>query len=81
MDVLNEGSLEVVDARLEPSLAELGEAEPVQFERLGYFVRDADGRITGLDKNRTGSFLINPGLDIYGEVIAGPFRCRKDKPN
>jgi glutaminyl-tRNA synthetase len=42
MDVLNEDSLEVVDAMLEPSLADLGEAEPVQFERLGYFVRDAD---------------------------------------
>ena len=42
MDVLNEESLEVVNAMLEPSLADLGEAEPVQFERLGYFVRDAD---------------------------------------
>ncbi len=42
MDVLNDDSLEVVDAMLEPSLAGLGEAEPVQFERLGYFVRDAD---------------------------------------
>jgi glutaminyl-tRNA synthetase len=36
---LNPGSLEVVDARLEPSLA--GERRAVQFERLGYFCADA----------------------------------------
>ena len=42
MDVLNEDSLEVVNAMLEPSLAGLGETDPVQFERLGYFVRDRD---------------------------------------
>ncbi len=39
---LNPHSLEVIeDARLEPALAEAGDA-PVQFERQGYFVRDAD---------------------------------------
>ena len=32
--VLNENSLEVVDAKLEPSLADLGREEAVQFERL-----------------------------------------------
>ena len=42
MDVLNDDSLDVVEARLEPSLRDLAEAEPVQFERLGYFVRDPD---------------------------------------
>ncbi len=41
MDVLNPESLETVNARLEPSLAELGEGEAVQFERLGYFSRDS----------------------------------------
>ena len=41
MDVLNEGSLEVVDAKIEPALGDLGD-DPVQFERLGYFVRDPD---------------------------------------
>ena len=39
--VLNPGSLEVVDAKLEPSLAELGPDEAVQFERLGYFCKDS----------------------------------------
>lgn len=38
--VLNPASLEIVSARLEPALA--GEAQAVQFERLGYFVRDRD---------------------------------------
>ena len=38
--VLNPASLETVSARLEPALA--GEARAVQFERLGYFVRDRD---------------------------------------
>ena len=38
--VLNPASLETVSARLEPALA--GEAQAVQFERLGYFVKDRD---------------------------------------
>ena len=38
--VLNPASLETVSARLEPALT--GEAKAVQFERLGYFVRDRD---------------------------------------
>jgi glutamyl/glutaminyl-tRNA synthetase len=41
-DVLNPDSLEVVDARLEPALAELDRGEAVQFERLGYFCRDSE---------------------------------------
>jgi len=48
--VLNPNSLEVVSAKLEPSLAELAElaaGEAVQFERLGYFCKDAveDGAV------------------------------------
>ncbi len=39
MEHLNPDSLEVADARLEPSLASVTEA--VQFERLGYFCPDA----------------------------------------
>ncbi len=40
---LNPASLEVLrGCRLEPALAETGEGEPVQFERLGYFCRDRD---------------------------------------
>ena len=39
--VLNPDSLELVDAKLEPSLAQVGDAEAVQFERLGYFCKDS----------------------------------------
>jgi glutaminyl-tRNA synthetase len=39
--VLNDSSLEVVRAKLEPSLATLSSGEPVQFERLGYFCVDS----------------------------------------
>ena len=39
--VLNPNSLEVVEAKLEPALAELGSGEAVQFERLGYFCKDS----------------------------------------
>ena len=39
--VLNPTSLEIVDAKLEPSLGELDRAEDVQFERLGYFCKDS----------------------------------------
>ena len=42
MDVLNPDSLEVVEAMLEPSLADLGAGQAVQFERLGYFCLDND---------------------------------------
>ncbi len=43
--VLNENSLEVVQAKLEPSLAEVDES--VQFERLGYFCVDAQDTAVG----------------------------------
>jgi glutaminyl-tRNA synthetase len=39
---LNPASLEVVEARLEPSLAALPAGTRVQFERLGYFCADPD---------------------------------------
>jgi glutaminyl-tRNA synthetase len=40
---LSPNSLEVLsEARLEPGLAAMNSAEPVQFERLGYFCRDPD---------------------------------------
>lgn len=39
---LNEDSLETVAAKLEPSLAELGSGDVVQFERLGYFCPDSE---------------------------------------
>jgi glutaminyl-tRNA synthetase len=40
---LNPQSLEVLsDARIEPAIAETNSADPVQFERQGYFTRDPD---------------------------------------
>jgi glutaminyl-tRNA synthetase len=40
---LNPQSLEILpDARIEPAIAQANSAEPMQFERQGYFVRDAD---------------------------------------
>jgi glutaminyl-tRNA synthetase len=51
---LNPTSLEVLDhAKLEPALAADNAAEPVQFERQGYFVRDRDSQPGRLVFNRT----------------------------
>jgi glutaminyl-tRNA synthetase len=51
---LNPQSLEVLkDARIEPSIAEANSAEPMQFERQGYFVRDKDSTPDRLVLNRT----------------------------
>jgi glutaminyl-tRNA synthetase len=46
-DVLNPKSLEVVTAKLEPSLAAATPAERFQFERLGYFTPDAKDSAPG----------------------------------
>ncbi len=43
MDVLNPDSLNVVEACLEPALADLQAGTRVQFERIGYFCADRDG--------------------------------------
>ena len=51
---LNPNSLEVLpDAKIEPALAETTLADPVQFERQGYFVRDRDSTPARLVFNRT----------------------------
>jgi glutaminyl-tRNA synthetase len=51
---LNPNSLEILkDARVEPAVAESNSAEPVQFERQGYFVRDKDSTPDRLVLNRT----------------------------
>ena len=47
---LNPNSLEVIEAKVEPALADAVVGTPVQFERLGYFCRDQDA---GLVFNRT----------------------------
>jgi len=45
--VLNDGSLETVNAKLEPSLVDLSASVTVQFERLGYFRPDSEDDATG----------------------------------
>jgi glutaminyl-tRNA synthetase len=64
---LNPDSLEVLtDCKLEPVLASTDTAEPVQFERQGYFCRDADSTPGRLVFNRT------VGLrDSWAKVSAG----------
>jgi glutaminyl-tRNA synthetase len=51
---LNPRSIEVLpDARLEPSIVALNSADPLQFERQGYFYRDIDSKPGALVYNRT----------------------------
>jgi glutaminyl-tRNA synthetase len=51
---LNPESLEILkDARIEPSVAATNSPEPMQFERQGYFTRDADSTPDRLVFNRT----------------------------
>jgi glutaminyl-tRNA synthetase len=51
---LNPNSMEVLtDARVEPALARSNTSEPVQFERQGYFCRDADSTAGKPVFNRT----------------------------
>ncbi|HEY3862805.1 MAG TPA: glutamine--tRNA ligase [Verrucomicrobiae bacterium] len=51
--VLNPHSLEVITAKLEPSLKEARAEERYQFERVGYFVLDRDSAAGRLVFNRT----------------------------
>jgi len=50
---LNPESLTVVDGFLEPALGDLQDGERVQFERTGYFVRDAESTGSSPVFNRT----------------------------
>jgi glutaminyl-tRNA synthetase len=50
---INPNSLEVVQAKCEPSLAEADSEMRYQFERLGYFALDADSKPGKLVFNRT----------------------------
>jgi glutaminyl-tRNA synthetase len=52
-DYINKNSLEVVNAKLEPSLAGAPVGSRYQFERLGYFCVDTDSRPDKLVFNRT----------------------------
>jgi glutaminyl-tRNA synthetase len=51
--VLNRHSLEIVHAKLEPSLAEARPSERYQFERLAYFALDPESKPGALVFNRT----------------------------
>jgi glutaminyl-tRNA synthetase len=65
---LNPDSIEVLtDCKLEPALATTNSAEPVQFERQGYFCPDPDSMPNHTVFNRT------VGLrDTWAKVSAGP---------
>jgi glutaminyl-tRNA synthetase len=64
---VNPNSLEVLpDAKLEPALAVGNIADPVQFERQGYFVRDPDSRPGRPVFNRTVSLR-----DTWAKVSGG----------
>ena len=52
-DFLNPHSLEVVTARVEPDLFSDKSVVPVQFERLGYFIKDMDSAGEKFIYNRT----------------------------
>jgi glutaminyl-tRNA synthetase len=69
---LNPNSLEVLsDARVEPALAEGNTPDPVQFERLGYFVSDLDSAPGKPVFNRT------VGLrDTYAKVVGSEAKGR-----
>jgi len=68
---LNPSSLEVLgDARVEPALAEAG-AEPVQFERNGYFCLDPDSAPGKLIFNRTIGLRDTFAKDVAKEKAAG----------
>jgi len=53
MKVVNAHSLDVVTAKLEPSLASARSDDRFQFERLGYFALDPDSSPSRLVFNRT----------------------------
>lgn len=65
LDHLNPDSLSIGTAHLEPALAESKIGQQVQFERLGYFVLDADSAADRLVFNRT-----VPLRDTWGKMEA-----------
>ncbi len=67
---LNPNSLEVLDARLEPALAEAKPEVPVQFERSGYFCLDPDSAPGRLVFNRTIGLRDTFAKDVAKEKAA-----------
>jgi glutaminyl-tRNA synthetase len=71
-DDLNPNSLEVVsDARIEPALAAGNTEEAVQFERQGYFTRDADSKPGKPVFNRTIGLRDTFAKDVAKEKAGG----------
>src|SRR5689334_6878176 len=69
---LNPQSLEVLkDARVEPAIAEANSAEPMQFERQGYFVRDKDSTPDRLVFSRTIGLRDTFAKEVVKEVAKG----------
>ena len=52
-DFINENSLSIQHAKVEPSLIDLPHENPVQFQRLGYYILDADSSKEKLVFNKT----------------------------
>lgn len=78
---LNPGSLEMVTAKMEPSLRNALPATPYQFERLGYFCLDLDSRPERLVFNRTITLKdswakeARPQRNSHNEGLASDRRC------
>jgi glutaminyl-tRNA synthetase len=70
MEHLNPDSLEVVSARLEPSLSAAETDESFQFERLGYFTQDPDSTRDKLVFNRIVT-LRDSWAKIEKQALAG----------
>jgi glutaminyl-tRNA synthetase len=69
---LNPDSLEVLrEARIEPALADANSSEPVQFERQGYFCRDADSRLGMPVFNRTVGLRDSFAKDLAKDSVKG----------
>ena len=74
---LNPNSLEVVEARVEPALADAKVETPVQFERNGYFCLDRDSAPGKLVFNRTIGLRDTWAKDVAKEkasVLGAPSR-------
>ena len=53
MEFINPNSLKIIEAFVEPSLAEAKVGEQFQFQRLGYFNVDNDSKASNLVFNKT----------------------------
>jgi glutaminyl-tRNA synthetase len=78
---LNPASLEILaDARVEPALAGLNTGDPVQFERQGYFSRDADSKPGKPVFNRTVGLRDTFAKDVTKDAPGPKFTKNKTLP-